>query len=161
MVRPGPSIRVDPLKYRTVQLGRDFPGRISDYAKARNSFLNNGWVLFLDEDEEAPRILQDYLTRLTPTMPYYWIRRVNLYHGRYMPAWNPDFKAALVSSQVRFIGRVHERIIPKNPHGLVDIPIIHNHTRDNSLYRNYWYQDLPLYRVWLASKKIVEVARGR
>lgn len=150
------------MDYHIIDLGQDYPGKIDDFARARNSFLGNGWVLFLDSDEEAPQKLLSYLDGLDPKdTPYYWIRRVNLYRGRYMPAWNPDFKAALVSNRVRFRGRVHERVNPKSPHGLIDIPIIHNHNGVDGNYRNKWYQDLPFYRVWLASKKVVEVARGR
>ena len=158
------------MDYRIVDLGQDYPGKIDDFAKARNSFLYRNWgdprlvkwVLFLDSDEEAPRELLRTLNHLDPKdTPYYWIRRVNLYRGRYMPAWNPDFKAALVSNRVRFIGRVHERINPKDPHGLIDIPIIHNHNGADGTYKNYWYQDLPVYRMWLGVKKVVEVVRGR
>ena len=148
------------MEYRIVNLGTDYPGGIEDFAEARNSFLHDGWVLFIDHDEEAPQQLLRVLDQLDPKEPYYWVRRVNLLNGRYVPGWNPDFKPALVSSRVRFFGRVHERVKPKNPHGLIDIPIIHNHNGPQA-YRNYWYQDLPFYRLWLASKKVMEVARGR
>ena len=150
------------MKYRTVRLGKDYPGHIDDFAGARNSFLNNGWVLFLDDDEEVTDGFLRLLDSLNPEQtPYYWVRRINLYRGRYMPAWNPDWKAALVSNRVRFYGRVHERVSPRKPHGVIDLPIIHNHNGADGNYRNMWYQALPFYRLWLASKKIVEVARGR
>ena len=151
---------LEKMEYRIVDLGKDYPGRIDDFAKARNSFLHDGWVLFIDSDEEVPRGLLRVLDQLDPKEPYYWIRRVNLYKGRYVPGWNPDFKPALVSSRVSFFGRIHERVTPKDPHGTIDIPLIHNHNGPWA-YRNYWYQNLPFYRLWLASKKIVEVARGR
>lgn len=149
------------LNYRIVDLGKDYSGKITDFAQARNSFLGDGWVLFRDSDEETPAKLLAFLDSLAPTQPYYWVRRINLYRGRYVPGWNPDYKAALVSDQVRFFGRIHERVRPKDPHGTIDLPIIHNHNGVDGNYRNYWYQDLPLYRLWLASKKVVEVARGR
>jgi len=162
MAGPRSPVRVDPLKYRTVRLGKDYPGHIDDFAGARNSFLNNGWVLFLDDDEEVTEGFLRLLDNLdSKQKPYYWVRRINLYRGRYMPAWNPDWKAALVSNRVRFYGRVHERVSPRKPHGVIDLPIIHNHNGADGNYRNMWYQDLPVYRLWLASKKIVEVARGR
>jgi len=153
------------MEYRIVNLGTDylgtgFLGGIEDFAEARNSFLHDGWVLFIDHDEEAPQQLLRVLDQLDPKEPYYWVRRVNLLNGRYVPGWNPDFKPALVSNRVRFFGKVHERVKPKNPHGLIDIPIIHNHNGPQA-YRNYWYQDLPFYRLWLAGKKVAEVARGR
>ena len=158
------------MKYQTIRLGRDYPGKIENFAEARNSFLERKsvedpllkWVLFLDDDEEVTQGFLNYLTMLPPpSVHYFWVRRVNLYRGRYMPAWNPDYKAALVSNRTRFIGRVHERIPRSEPHGVIDLPIIHNHNGQDGRYRNYWYQDLPLYRLWLATKKIIEVGRGR
>jgi len=117
-------------------------------------------VLFIDDDEEATGMLLNYLKQLNPRFPYYWIRRVNLHNGRYREAWNPDFAPRLVSDRVKFAGRVHERIVPKDPHGIIDLPIIHNHLGSFN-YKNYWYQDLPGYRVWLGVKKAMEVIRDR
>jgi hypothetical protein len=142
-------------------LGRDFPDKITDFAEARNSFLeNNDWVLFLDSDEEVTPSFKSFLDQLEPSQPYYWVRRVNLYNGHYRPSWNPDFKPALVSSKIRFVGSPHERVTPKNPHGLIDIPIIHNHTGSDS-YKNSWPKDTRPWQLWLGMKKAVEVARGR
>jgi hypothetical protein len=105
-------------------------------------------------------MLLNYLSRLEPDYPYYWIRRINLHNGRYREAWNPDFAPRLVSNRVKFVGRVHEKIAPKDPHGIIDFPIIHNHL-GTTTYKNYWYQDHPLYRVWLGFKKALEVVRDR
>jgi hypothetical protein len=144
-----------------VRLGSDYPGKIDDFAKARNSFLSeNQWVLFIDDDEEASQMLLRSISQMEPKFPYYWIRRVNLHNGRYREAWNPDFAPRLVSNRVKFVGRVHEKITPRNPHGIIDLPIIHNHLGP-STYKNYWYQDLPLYRVWTGVKKAIEVVRDR
>ena len=105
-------------------------------------------------------MLLNYLETLAPRFPYYWIRRFNLYNGRYRALWNPDFAPRLVSNKVRFVGRVHERVVPKEPHGMIDFPIIHNH-RGPVTYKNYWYQDNLLYRMWLGVKKALEVVRDR
>ena len=142
-------------------MGRDYQGKIDDFAAARNYFLSkHDWVLFIDDDEEASEMLLKYIAELTPEYPYYWIRRLNLQNGRFREAWNPDFAPRLVSNKVKFIGRVHERIIPRDPHGTIDFPIIHNHNGSFS-YKNYWYQDHPLYRVWQGVKKGIEVIRDR
>jgi hypothetical protein len=139
----------------------DYSGKIEDFSKARNSFLQeNEWVLFIDDDEEASEMLLGYLRNLQPRFPYYWIRRINLHNGRYRGAWNPDFAPRLVSNRVRFVGRVHEKISPADPHGIIDFPIIHNHC-SSSGYKNYWYQDLPVYRAWIGIKKAIEVMRDR
>jgi hypothetical protein len=144
-----------------VSLGRDFEGEINDFAAARNYFLGKyDWVLFIDDDEEASDMLLDHVSKLEPTYPYYWIRRVNLHSGRYKALWNPDLQPRLVSNKIRFVGRVHERVIPRDPHGIIDFPIIHNHVGP-STYKNYWYQDHPIYRIWMGVKKAVEVARDR
>lgn len=149
------------MEYKIVNLGRDFRGKIDDFAEARNSFLSpHDWVLFIDDDEEASHMLLSYIDELVPAYPYYWIRRVNLHNGRYREAWNPDFVPRLVSSEVKFVGRVHERVTPREPHGIIDFPIIHNHKGPFG-YKNYWYQDLPFYRVWLGVKKAIEVVRDR
>ncbi len=101
-------------------------------------------------------MLSNYLNRLEPKFPYYWIRRINLYNGRYRAAWNPDLVPRLVSNEVKFVGRVHEKVVPKDPHGKIDFPIIHNHVGGIS-YKNFWYEPLPVYRLWLGVKKAIEV----
>lgn len=118
------------------------------------------WVLFVDDDEEPCDMLLNLLDDLEPKYPYYWIRRINLFNGKYRALWNPDLQPRLVSSKVRFFGRIHEKVVPKNPHGIIDFPIIHNHKGPFG-YKNYWYQNLPVYRFWLAAKKVVEVMRDR
>ena len=144
-----------------MNLGTDYPGKIEYFADARNSFLSkHEWVLFVDNDEEASEMLLKYLSQLEPNYPYYWIRRIKLHNGRYREAFNPDFAPRLVSNRVKFVGRVHEKVVPKDPHGIIDLPIIHNHLGSFS-YKNYWYQDLPGYRVWLGVKKAIEVIRDR
>ncbi len=149
------------MKYKLVNLGKDYPGRIEDFAAARNYFLEkHEWVLFIDDDEEACDMLLNHLANLEPKYPYYWIRRMNLYKGKYRALWNPDFQSRLVSNKVKFIGRVHEKVVPRDPHGIIDFPIIHNHV-GTFAYRNYWYQDLPIYRIWLGAKKAIEVIRDR
>jgi hypothetical protein len=101
-------------------------------------------------------MLSNYLSQLEPRFPYYWIRRFNLYNGRYRAGWNPDFAPRLVSSRVRVVGRVHEKVSPKDPHGTIDFPIIHNHVGAIT-YKNFWYQELPVYRLGLGIKKAIEV----
>jgi hypothetical protein len=149
------------IKYEIISLRRDYPGKIDDFSLARNHFLSKyEWVLFIDDDEEASDMLLNHIDGLLPQFPYYWIRRINLHNGRYRGAWNPDLVPRLVSSRVRFVGRVHEKVMPKDPHGIIDFPILHNH-KGSFGYENYWYQDNPLYRVWLGVKKSIEVVRDR
>lgn len=149
------------MKYRIVRLGRDYSGKIENFAEARNSFLSpDHYVLFLDDDEEASDMLLEHITKVEARYPYYWIRRINLWNGRYRAIWNPEYAPRLVSYKVRFVGRVHETIVPKKPHGMIDFPIIHNHIGP-SHYRNYWYQNHAFYRLWLGTKKVMEVLRDR
>lgn len=154
------------MRWRIVNLESEYDGRIDSFSDARNSFIKqlrrHEYVLFLANDEEAPFMLRKLIDRLTPTYPYYWIRRVNLLQNRWMPAWNPEYSPQLVSNKVRFFGKVHERVTPHRPHGTIDIPIIHNQPDISASYRNKWYQNTMIYnRFWLATKKIIEVARGR
>jgi hypothetical protein len=146
------------LKFTIVDLGRDYSGQISDFADARNSFIKDlpdgEYVLFVDSDEEAPKMLLDYIGRLKPQFPYYWIRRVELVNNRYVPVFNPNYNGKLCSSKVRFVGRVHEMIIPREPHGVIDIPIIHNHTGPAS------YSGGAQTKVKLGLLKVREVVRG-
>jgi len=149
------------VRYKIVSLGTEYPGKVDDFAHARNLFLSKyEWVLFIDDDEEASHMLLNYLDGLEPSFPYYWIRRINLYAGRYREAWNPDFAPRLVSSRVKFVGRVHEKVTPKDPHGIIDFPILHNHVGPFT-YKNLWYQDTPAYRIWIGFKKAIEVVRNR
>jgi len=142
-------------------LGRDYNGKITSFADARNYFVSKyDWVFFLDNDEEASDMLVNYLDELEPRYPYYWIRRLNLWNGRYHALLNPEYSARLVSNKVKYVGGIHERVVPKDPHGIIDFPIIHNHIGQSN-YSNYWYQKLPVYRVWLGVKKMMEVVRDR
>ena len=56
-------------------------------------------------------MLSNYLSRLEPKFPYYWIRRVNLYNGRYRSAWNPDLVPRLVSNRVKFGARLAKELL--------------------------------------------------
>src|SRR5262249_3993285 len=105
-------------------------------------------------------MLLRYAEHLEPRYPYYWVRRLNLLNGTYQPVWNPEYSGRLVSNKVRYAGAVHERVVPRDPHGIIDFPIIHNHI-GASTYANFWYQNLPVYRIFLAGKKAMEVVRGR
>jgi hypothetical protein len=82
------------LKFTIVDLGRDYPGNISDFAEARNSFVKNllyeEYESFVDSDEEAPKMLLDYIGRLKPQFPYYWVRRIELANNKYVPSSQPQ-----------------------------------------------------------------------
>ena len=99
-------------------------------------------------------MLLDYIGRLKPQFPYYWVRRIELVNNKYVPIFNPNYNGRLCSNRVRFIGRVHEMIIPREPHGLIDIPIIYNHTGPAS-YRGEAQSGLKL-----GLLKVREVVRG-
>ena len=151
--------------FHTVSLGRDYPGKITDFAEARNSFLenlpDNEWVLFLDDDCEAPRMLLDRLSRFQPPKDarYYSIRTVNLTNGSYNPAHNPFFWRCLVSNKARFYGRLHERV-KGSPTGLIDIPVIHNHIAGTTYQGTpFWQRNktMPLWNLWLSGKKVKDV----
>ena len=144
------------MKYHIVNLRERFPDLvIRDFAATRNMVLretpDGEYVLWKSEDEELPFMLLDTIHKLPGIYPYYWIRRVNLHNGRYIPGWNPEYSAHLVSNRVKYEGRLHEKVTPKNPHGTIDIPIIHNHIGGTS-YDSGW-KAKPAYRIVLAAKK--------
>ena len=146
-----------------MDLGRDYPGRITDWSIARNSFLeqlgDGEWILFKAEDEEHPVGLVKYLAQLKPEYPYYAIRRINLVHGKYREWANPDLQPFLVSNRVRYTGRVHEHIVPRKPYGIIDYPIIHDQNGPRP-YDSGW-KATPIYRPIHAFKKSLDVMRGR
>ena len=155
------------MKIRIVDLANDYPGKISSFAEARNYFLeqlaNGEYAFFIADDEEIPRMLLSKIEQLPGLYPYYWVRRIQLLRDKYVPAWNPHFESQLCSNRVRFYGRVHEHVTPRDPHGIIDIPVIHNQVDGRASYTDMvpawmhskWYQS------WMAVKKVVEVARGR
>ena len=122
--------------YTIVQLGTDYKGKITDFSKARNSFIehlgNNSWILFIDNDAEPTKMLLDYLNIFNPPpeAKYYSIRTINLINNQYSPLHNPFFWRVLVSNKVRYVGALHEKIL-EEPTGIIDFPIIHNHIKDN------------------------------
>lgn len=150
------------MNYHTVNLGTDYPGKITDFAMARNSFLeqlpDNQYILWKSDDEEHSKTLLSYLDRLVPGKPYYAIRRINLVNGRYLEAANPDYSPHLVSNRVRYKGRIHEKVVPRKPYGRIDLPIIHNHS-DQWNYTSGWKQT-GAYWLVAAVKKAFEVMRN-
>lgn len=151
------------MKYRVIDLARDYPSRITDWAKARNSFLDQlgpqDWILWKAEDEELTFSLTQYLSQLKPEYPYYAIRRINLIHGKYQEWANPDLSPQLVSNRVRYVGRVHEHPVPRKPYGVIDYPIIHNQNGIRP-YDSGW-KATTAYRPFHAFKKGLDVIRGR
>lgn len=119
------------MNYQIIDIGRDYPGEITDFSAARNGFLeklrNDEYILWKSKDEEHSRMLLDYLEILEPKFPYYAIRRINLWNGRYRESFNPDYSPHLVSNRIRYLGAVHEKVLPRHPYGKIDYPIIHNH----------------------------------
>jgi len=153
----------DRLEYRIVRLG-DYPHQpIKNFAEARNFYLNDGWILFVDNDEQASEMLLDYLDKLVPKYAYYWVRVINLCQGRFIPWMNPHLDSRLMSSQVKYSGRqaprgyvMEGRVSPYKPHGIIDYPIIHNHPRDD------WHTNIStIKKIWLRSKKMTDTMRGR
>lgn len=159
------------MNFQIVTLGRDYHGKITDFAAARNSFIeqlaDDEWILFVDDDSEVPNMLLNRLRTFNPPSDarYYSIRCVNLTFDRYNPAHNPFFWRCLVSNKVRYYGGIHERI-KGQPSGLIDIPLIHNHTaRHSEGYAahakegKFWTRSMspPLWNMWLAGKKVKDV----
>jgi len=151
------------LKYRIVDLAWDYPGRITDWSKARNHFLDElgpgEWILWKAQDEELTLGLIKHLAGLNPTYPYYAIRRINLVHGRFQEWANPDFSPQLVSNRVRYVGRVHEHLVPRKPYGIIDYPIIHDQNGGRP-YNSGWKATMA-YRPVHAFKKALDVMKGR
>ena len=147
------------MNFKIIALGRDYPGKITDFAKARNSFLehlpDNQWILFIDDDAEATSALLKFLDSFIPPdgAEYYAIRTINLVNGEYRPLLNPFFWRVLVSNKVRYIGKVHEKI-PQEPTGLIDIPIIHNHCGPVTYSQPKLF---PLWNIRLVFKKIKDI----
>lgn len=107
--------------------------KIDDFSVVRNRFIetlnDEDYVLFIDSDEEAPRLLLEMCKKVAYTgTPYYKIRRVNLRDWRWSALGNPNFSDRLVSNKVRFHGKVHEAVRPRRPFGVIHTPILHNHT---------------------------------
>ncbi len=151
------------MRFQIVDLERDWWGKIEDFSIVRNRFLDTlndeDYILWKSRDEELSETLLEYIRGLEPEYPYYWIRRFNLEDGCYAEWANPEYSPHLVSKRVRYHGRVHEHVKPKNPHGVIDIPIVHNHTGPRP-YDGGW-KATSAYRPILAFKKSLDVMRGR
>lgn len=153
------------MKFKIVDLGRDWKGPqpIPNLSEARNTFLSglkdDEYVLFIDSDEEAPKILLDYISRLKPQYPYYAIRRMELQNNRFIPRFNPFFKGCLLSNKVKYAGHPHELVYPRKPVGWIDIPIIHNHIGKSSYVNPDWYTTR-LFRYLQVLFKLRDIAVG-
>ncbi len=157
------------VTFRIVDLGRDYPGKIENFAEARNSFLENlpddEYILFIDSDEEASQMLLNYVEHLPfAGTPYYRIRRINLMNGIYREAWNPEYQPRLVSNKVRWFGRIHEGVKPTKPCMTIDFPIVHNSKADKEYPPLLWrwhFVSLPSYSklfiIYAGLKKSIEM----
>ena len=147
------------MKYKIVDLGWDYAGKIDDFAKARNFFLldlpDDEYVLYLDSDVEASDLLLEHVRQLRPEYPWYDIRQINYLNGHYQQLGNPFFTGVLASNRVRWRSKngVKEKLYPRNPHGRIDLPLIHNHVGPTT----HWEVNPP--RPILAAKKIYEIVR--
>lgn len=146
------------MNFQIVDIGRDYPGKIRDFAEARNSFLdrlihNDEYILYKDSDVEASQMLLEHLQQLEPTMPWYDIRQINYRNGVYQPLENPFFTGVLVSRKAVWVGKIHEKVYPRNPHGRIDLPLIHNHIGPDK------YPNRHPPRLLLAMKKMNEILR--
>jgi hypothetical protein len=121
------------VNFSIIDIGKEMGSKkIEDFSKVRNSFIetlnDEEYILFVDSDEEAPKLLRELCGRIIYTgIPYFRVRRVNLVDWRWYALGNPDYNDRLVSNKVRFHGRVHESVRPRRPFGVIDTPIIHNH----------------------------------
>ena len=151
------------MDFKIVNLGKDYDGKIHDFGKIRNMFIEqleeNEWILWKSDDEEIPLGLIKIIETLNPTFPYYAIRRINLINGKYSSWGNPELYPGLVSNKVRYVGRLHEHINPRKPYGVIDYPIIHS-VNGPRKYSSGW-KETKLYRPVMAIKKSIEIMRGR
>jgi hypothetical protein len=121
------------VRFSVIDIGKEMGSKkIEDFSKVRNSFIetlnDEEYVLFVDSDEDAPKILLEMCEKIAFTgIPYFRVRRVNLRDWRWYALGNPDYCDRLVSNKVRFYGKVHEVVRPRHPFGLIHVPIIHNH----------------------------------
>ena len=121
------------VNFSIIDIGKEMGSKkIEDFSKVRNSFIetlnDEEYILFVDSDEEAPKLLLELCNKIIYTgIPYFRVRRVNLVDWKWYALGNPDYNDRLVSNKVRFHGRVHEAVRPRRPFGVIDAPIIHNH----------------------------------
>ena len=121
------------VRFSVIDIGKEVGSKkIEDFSTVRNSFVetlnDEEYILFIDSDEEAPKLLLEMCRKIVYSeIPYFRVRRVNLRDWRWYSLGNPDFSDRLVSNKVRFHGKVHEAVRPRRPFGVIHTPIIHNH----------------------------------
>ena len=156
------------MNFKVVDLGRDWKGPqpIPNLSEARNTFIDNlkddEYVLFVDSDEEAPKMLLDFLSRLKPQYPCYCTNIFEVATGR---VWR---KSNLLSNKVKLIRHPHEIAVMRNPYrrlrrdevGLIDFPVIHNHpiARKSNYEQPLWYTTRA-YRLLVVLFRIRDMAR--
>ena len=98
---------------KTVKKAREFKAKIFRHPytgfvePARNYGIEKArgpWIIILDADEEIPRLLSDYLIKLTKeaSFDYFRLSRKNFIFGKWVKygGWWPDF-------QIRFFKKGH------------------------------------------------------
>ncbi len=121
------------VRFSVIDIGREMGSKkIDDFSMVRNSFIealnDEEYILFIDSDEEAPKLLLELCERIPYTgIPYFRVRRVNLLDWKWYAGGNPGHMDRLISNKVRFQGKVHETVRPRRPFAVIDTPIIHNH----------------------------------
>ena len=161
------------VRFSVIDIGKEIGSKkIDDFSKVRNSFIetltDEEYILFVDSDEEAPKLLLELCRKITYSgIPYFRVRRVDLRDWRWYALGNPSYCDRLVSNKVRFHGKIHEAVKPRRPFGVVDAPIIHNHLGpDRYRMPPYYFHGVRLdivpfvFRWYAAFNHMVSMIRG-
>ncbi len=132
------------VRFTVIDIGKEMGSKkIDDFSLVRNGFIDSlndeEYILFIDSDEEAPKLLLEQCEAIRYSgIPYFRVRRVNLRDWKWSAGGNPGRVDRLVSNKVRFHGKVHETVRPRTPFAVIDTPIIHNHVGP-------WRYSMPAY----------------
>lgn len=115
----------------TIHSLQEYPNQpIKDFAEARNWFLkdlpDDEYVLFTSDHEDTPMMLLEYIGKLAPIHPYYYIRLIRLVNYKLEPLRDPTYQPNLCSNRMRFVGGHADIPTPRFAGGYIDVPMIHN-----------------------------------
>lgn len=144
--------------------GFDFEDNFADWKNKLSDYCEGDYIFQLDADEMISKYMVkniNVMIEMNPDIDLIFLPRINTVDGlteKHIQKWNwsvnengyvnhPDYQGRIYKSNLKWFGKVHERIVGYNKFSLLpeddkDYSIIHHKTIDKQEKQNNYYNTL-------------------